>query len=142
MSDVTSRHSEDSLRYNIDETKTLLALWERLSDESDMIGWLCTIHRHAVSYPNNPEARNKVQGQLNKASSFIALTYIWALLEVSGGDICALGGVFGRGIWALVGVSGGEVCALVGVFGWNIWALVGVCGGDIRALVGIPGRDK
>ena len=80
MSDVTSRHSGGSLRYNIDETKTLLALSERLSDERDMIGWLCTLHRNAVIYPNNPDARNKVQGQLNKASNLIALTYIWALL--------------------------------------------------------------
>jgi hypothetical protein len=81
MSDVISRHSEDALRYNIDKTKTLLALSERLSDERDMIGWLCTLHRHAVNYPNNPEARKKVQGQLNKASNLIALTYIFALLE-------------------------------------------------------------
>lgn len=84
MSGEFSRHSEDGLRYNIDETKKLLALRGRLSDEHDMIGWLCTIHRHAVSYPNNPEARNKVQGQLNKASNLIALTYIWALLEEGG----------------------------------------------------------
>ena len=84
MSGEFSRHSEDALRYNIDETKKLLALSGRLSDERDMIGWLCTLHRNAVNYPNKPEVRKKVQSQLNKASNLIALTYIWALLEEGG----------------------------------------------------------
>jgi len=81
MSDVISRHNEDALGHNKDKTKTLLALSERLCDERDMIGWLCTVHRHSVNYPNKPETRRKVQDQLSKASNLIALTYIFALLE-------------------------------------------------------------
>ncbi|MDH3634505.1 MAG: hypothetical protein OES20_07350 [Gammaproteobacteria bacterium] len=67
--------------HNQDETDKLLALQKRLMDESDMIGWLCTVHRNAVRYSNNPEATKKIQGQLNHASNLIALAYIWALLD-------------------------------------------------------------
>jgi len=50
-------------------------------DESEMIGWLCTVHRNSVRYNNNPEATKKIQGQLNHASNLIVLAYIWALLD-------------------------------------------------------------
>lgn len=70
--------------YNHEETQQLLALQKRLMDESDMIGWLCTVHRNSVNYNNNPSAAKKVQGQLNHASNLISLAYIWALLDEQG----------------------------------------------------------
>ena len=67
--------------HNLEETNNLLLLQKRLMDESDMIGWLCTVHRNAVKYSNNPEATKIIQGQLNNASSLISLAYIWAILD-------------------------------------------------------------
>lgn len=62
-----------------------LALQSRLMEERDMIGWLCTVHRHAVRYPNaKPGTVQKIQAQLNKASNLISITYIWALLDEGG----------------------------------------------------------
>ncbi|MDH5740134.1 MAG: hypothetical protein OEY77_07405 [Nitrospira sp.] len=49
-----------------------------------MIGWLCTVHRHRVQYPNNPEASKEIQAQLNKASNLICLAYVWAILDEQG----------------------------------------------------------
>jgi hypothetical protein len=69
---------------NETETKQLLKLNERLMNESDMIGWLCTVHSNKVHYPNNPEASKKIQSQLNQASNLICLAYIWALLDEHG----------------------------------------------------------
>lgn len=42
--------------HNETETNQLLKLHERLMNESDMIGWLCTVHSNKVHYPNNPDA--------------------------------------------------------------------------------------
>lgn len=69
---------------NETETKMYLALQNRLMDELDMIGWLCTVHNNKVAYPKNPAAEKKVQNQLNRATNLISLAYIWALLEESG----------------------------------------------------------
>lgn len=66
------------------ETNQLVELNKRLMDESDMIGWLCTVHSNKVHYPNNPEASRKIQSQLNQASNLICLAYIWALLDEHG----------------------------------------------------------
>jgi hypothetical protein len=70
--------------FNELETNQLLELNGRLMTESEMIGWLCTAHSNRVHYQNNPEATNRVQQQLNKASNLICLAYIWALLEEHG----------------------------------------------------------
>ncbi len=70
--------------HNHDETKQLLALQKRLMDESNMLGWLCTVHRNRVHYQNNPEASKEIQGQLNQATNLISLAYIWALLDEHG----------------------------------------------------------
>lgn len=70
--------------HNEEETKELLALQKRLMDERDMIGWLCTVHRNKVTYPNNPRATKTIQDQLNRASNLISLAYVWALLEEAG----------------------------------------------------------
>lgn len=70
--------------HNESETKQLLELNERLMNESDMIGWLCTVHSNKVQYPNNPEASKKIQSQLDQASNLICLAYIWALLDEHG----------------------------------------------------------
>ncbi|MFC2099029.1 hypothetical protein ACFLSP_04710 [Bacteroidota bacterium] len=72
--------------HNQEETNKLLALQKRLMDESDMIGWLCTIHRNAVKYSDNPDATKRIQEQLNQASNLISLAYIWALLDEQGFD--------------------------------------------------------
>ena len=69
---------------NEQETNELLCLQKRTLEEREMIGWLCTIHRHAVIYENNPGATKKIQEQLNHASNLISLTYIWALLDEQG----------------------------------------------------------
>jgi hypothetical protein len=69
---------------NPEETQVLLGLNERLMNESNMIGWLCTVHQNKVEYQNNPQAAIEVQEQLNKASSLISLAYIWALLDEQG----------------------------------------------------------
>lgn len=66
------------------ETEQLLALQKRFMDEHDMIGWLCTVHRNAVHYSNNPEASRKIQEQLNHANNLICLAYIWAILDEHG----------------------------------------------------------
>jgi len=70
--------------YNEEETKKLLALQKRLMDESNMIGWLCTVHKNKVNYTNNSEATKEIQNQLNTASNLISLAYIWALLDEQG----------------------------------------------------------
>jgi len=70
--------------HNVEETKELLAIQKRLMDESNMIGWLCTVHRNKVHYKNNPKAAQEVQEQLNHASNLICLAYIWALLDEHG----------------------------------------------------------
>jgi hypothetical protein len=70
--------------YNEEETKSLLALQKRLMDESDMIGWLCTVYRNRVHYKNNHQASTKIQEQLNQAANLISLAYIWALLDEQG----------------------------------------------------------
>ncbi len=70
--------------HNETETNQLLKLNERLMDENDMIGWLCTVHSNKVHYPNHPEASKKIQSQLNQASNLICLAYIWALLDEHG----------------------------------------------------------
>jgi len=67
--------------HNEQETQKLLALQQRLMNERDMIGWLCTGYRNVVQYNNNPEVSRRIQEQLNKAANLIALVYIWALLE-------------------------------------------------------------
>ncbi|PSN10255.1 hypothetical protein C7293_28820 [filamentous cyanobacterium CCT1] len=70
--------------YNEEETMRLLALKKRLMEESNTIGWLCTVHRNRVHYENNPEASKKIQEQLNQATNLISLAYIWALLDEQG----------------------------------------------------------
>jgi hypothetical protein len=70
--------------HNADETQELLALQKRLMDESNMLGWLCTVHRNKVQYKNNPVATSEIQEQLNRASTLISLAYIWALLDEHG----------------------------------------------------------
>ena len=70
--------------HNEAETNQLIALQKRLMDESNMIGWLCTVHRNTVNYKNNPAAAKEVQEQLNHASNLISLAYIWALLDEHG----------------------------------------------------------
>lgn len=70
--------------HNEAETKQLLELNKRLMDESDMIGWLCTVHSNKVHYTNNPDASKKIQLQLNQASNLICLAYVWALLDEHG----------------------------------------------------------
>lgn len=69
---------------NPEETQKLLGIQKRLMDESDMIGWLCTVHRNKVEYKNNPVAAKEIQGQLNNASNLISLAYVWALLDEHG----------------------------------------------------------
>lgn len=69
---------------NEEETSQLLALQRRLMDESNMIGWLCTVHRNRVHYQNNPDASRSIQIQLNKASNLLCLAYVWALLDEQG----------------------------------------------------------
>ena len=69
---------------NPEETQALLDLNKRLMNESNMIGWLCTVHLNKVEYQNNPQAAKVIQEQLNKASSLISLAYIWALLDEQG----------------------------------------------------------
>ncbi|MEQ9063453.1 MAG: hypothetical protein RIE58_04705 [Vicingaceae bacterium] len=66
------------------ETQKFMALQERLMEERDMIGWLCTVHRNKVNYQNNPEATKKIQEQLNRASNLISTGYIFAILEEEG----------------------------------------------------------
>ena len=69
---------------NPEETQILLGIQKRLMDESDMIGWLCTVHRNTVQYKNNPIATKTIQEQLNKASNLISLAYVWAILDEHG----------------------------------------------------------
>lgn len=64
-----------------EKTKKLLNLYSRLTNERDMIGWLCTMHQNRVIYPNNPDATRRIQEQLNHASGLVSLVYIFALLE-------------------------------------------------------------
>jgi hypothetical protein len=67
------------------DAQNYLELQTRLMDESDMIGWLCTIHNHAVQYPKVPPATvQEIQNQLSTASNLISIIYIWALLEEGG----------------------------------------------------------
>jgi len=71
----------------MENEKELGELWklnERISDECEMIGWLCTVHSNKVYYQNNPTTTKKVQDQLDKASTLISLVYIWALMEEHG----------------------------------------------------------
>lgn len=70
--------------HNEAETNRLLALQKRLMDESNMIGWLCTVHSNRVQYHNNPDASRQIQAQLNKASNLICLAYVWAILDEQG----------------------------------------------------------
>ena len=67
------------------DAQNYFALQSRLMGERDMIGWLCTVHRRAVQYPNVDAAIiQKIQNQLNQASNLISITYIWALLDEGG----------------------------------------------------------
>ena len=67
------------------DAQNFLALQSRLMEERDMIGWLCTVHRRAVQYPNVDLATvQRIQNQLNQASNLISITYIWALLDEGG----------------------------------------------------------
>lgn len=66
------------------ETKQLMELNKRLMNESDMIGWLCTVHSNQVHYTNNPGASKKIQLQLDRANNLICLAYVWALLDEHG----------------------------------------------------------
>lgn len=77
--------STDDWRKREADARNYLALQSRLAEEYAMIGWLCTIHRNVVSYPNaDPADVQKIQRQLDKASNLIAITYIWALLDEGG----------------------------------------------------------
>ena len=53
--------AKDTNMHNEEETNKLLSLQKRLMDESDMIGWLCTVHRNAVRYSNSLNATKKIQ---------------------------------------------------------------------------------
>ncbi|MDH3669560.1 MAG: hypothetical protein OES46_00140 [Gammaproteobacteria bacterium] len=91
MTTITSRlpsESDELWKIRELEAQNLLALQNRLMvEERDMIGWLCTVHRNKVDYPNaKPEDVKRIQEQLNKASNLISLTYIWALLDEGGFD--------------------------------------------------------
>ena len=62
----------------------LLALDQRLMEIRDMVGWLCTNHRFAVNYRGNQEATKRVQAQLEAASEFIHVIYIYSILDEAG----------------------------------------------------------
>lgn len=67
------------------DAQNYLSLQQRLMDERDMIGWLCTVHRNTVKYQQvDPAITQKIQNQLNNANNLIAITYIWALLDEGG----------------------------------------------------------
>ena len=65
-------------------TEELLTLYQQFSDIRNMIGHLCTAHRNAVNYPDSPLATKKVQNQLNIASEFINVIYIYSILDEAG----------------------------------------------------------
>jgi len=69
------------------DLKASLALKHRLEVvEGEMIKWLCTGLRAVVKYPGvvDPAKISAIQAQLNKASDYLAIIYIWALLDEHG----------------------------------------------------------
>ena len=64
---------------NCETTDELLALQKQLMDITDMVGWLCTSHRYVVKYKNNPDAIKRVQEQVDIASEFINVIYIYSI---------------------------------------------------------------
>ena len=70
--------------YNKEETMRLLGLKERLLSERDTVGWLATLYKGKVQYPNNSEASKNIQSQVNSVSNLMLLTYVWAILEEQG----------------------------------------------------------
>ena len=65
-------------------TQELLDLKQGLMAIRDMVGWLCTNHRYAVNYKNNPEATKRIQSQLDAAAEFIHVIYIYSILDEAG----------------------------------------------------------